>query len=155
MPWLSENGYTPTAAHAATLQKYFRDHPEQLSVPDQYGWLPLHRVAGNLHGRHAVAIVTFCLKAYPDGVMQKNSNGCLPLHVAALQQKGEHGVAMVMLLLAAYSKGAMQKARWGYLPAHCAKENNFQLPASCIAMLWDAAEGKWQPGAEQGATKRD
>lgn len=146
--WLREDDHTSTVDNVAALKGYFTDHPEQLKVADWIGCLPLHFAAWFQRGEHAVAIVTFLLNAYPDGVRQKNEDGMLPLHIAANYQKGEHAMAIVTLLLAAYPAGAQQKDINGALPAlYADKYNGTNLPASCIAMLRAAAESKWQPPA--------
>jgi hypothetical protein len=136
---------------AAALRQYFTKHPEQLEVANKHGNLPLHCVVGSHVGEHAVALATFLLNAYPDGARQKGNKERLPLHWATCGQKGEHGTTLVTLLLTAYLAGAQQKDRVGNLPAHYA-ERKGDLPASCVAMLRLAAEGKWQPPRPEGAT---
>lgn len=147
LSWLSEYNHTPTTAEAAALQKYFTEHPEQLKVAGEDGWLPLHSAAAWQRGEHAVSIVAFLIQAHRSGVRRvrpKYTYGWLPLHLAALNQKGKAGAAVVTLLLTAYPDAAMQKRLDGKLPVDYA-EQQAQLPLSCIAMLRAAAEGDWAP----------
>lgn len=144
LSWLDEDSNTANETNAAALQKYFTERPDQVTVKDEYGRMPLHRAAGCQIGEHAVAIVTFLLNAHRDGARHKSMTGYLPLHFAARFQRGEPGATIATLLLTAYPAGAMQKDNKGRLPADRA-ENHTNLPSSCIAMLRAAAKGKWTP----------
>lgn len=152
--WLSTHGHTPSAAEATALKDYFEKNPEQLVTADKYGWLPLHCAAGHQRGDHAASIVATLLTASPDAAEKENRWGEVPLHVAAEKQSGIDGAAIVTLLLTASPLAAQRKDNFGNMPIDLAQKHTSKLPASCMAVLREAAHGTWQPGAPKGTTSR-
>eukprot|EP00804_Cyclotella_cryptica_P006350 CCRYP_010176-RB/>CCRYP_010176-RB protein AED:0.07 eAED:0.07 QI:469/1/0.75/1/0.66/0.5/4/427/605 len=121
--------------------------PEEASLPNDRGNLPLHAAASF---QATPDVIDALLKAHPTAASTPNSVGNLPLHQAAMWQAPPDSVE---LLLQHHREGAATRNRYGSLPLHMAASN--QANVEVVRLLIDAYPDALHLQNDDGMTPLD